>query len=71
MKRTLLIIACFALLTTAVLAQGTQRVKGSVRKDGTVIAPYERTKPNKTKDDNYSTVGNVNPNTGKKGTKKP
>ncbi len=70
MKRTLLIIACFALLTTA-LAQGTVHVRSTVRRDGTVVPAHTRTAPNKTKDDNYSTKGNINPETGKKGTKKP
>lgn len=44
-------------------------VKGYTKKDGTVVPPYVRTAPNSTKNDNYSTIGNVNPNTGKVGTK--
>jgi hypothetical protein len=44
-------------------------VKGYTRKDGTVVPGYYKTAPNKTKNDNYSTKGNVNPHTGKPGTK--
>ena len=35
------------------------------------VAPSYRTSPNKTKLDNYSTKGNYNPFTGKKGTANP
>lgn len=45
------------------------RVKGYTRRDGTYVAPHTRTSPNRTKNDNYSTRGNVNPYTGKAGTK--
>lgn len=45
-------------------------VRGSVnRKTGTYKAPYRRTVPNSTQKDNYSTKGNQNPWTGKRGTK--
>ena len=49
----------------------TVRVKGYVTKKGKYVAPHYRTSPNKTKLNNWSTKGNVNPYTGKKGTKKP
>jgi len=38
---------------------------------GTQVDPHERTAPNNTKRDNWSTQGNVNPHTGKAGTKSP
>jgi hypothetical protein len=44
-------------------------VRGYVRKNGTYVAPYHATNRNGTKNDNYSTKGNVNPYTGKTGTK--
>lgn len=50
---------------------GTVSVKGYVRKDGTYVAPHHRTAPNSTKSDNWSTLGNVNPYTGKEGTIDP
>lgn len=46
-------------------------VRGHVRKSGTYVAPHMRTNPNNTKLDNYSTRGNTNPYTGKRGTKRP
>lgn len=71
MKRILLALVCITLLATSAFSQGTTRVRGTVRKDGTYVATHVRTAPNKTKTDNYSTKGNTNPYTGKKGTKNP
>jgi hypothetical protein len=44
-------------------------VHGYTKKDGTVVKPYTRTHENSTQRDNFSTKGNVNPYTGKVGTK--
>ena len=44
-------------------------VDSYVRKNGTVVQAHDRTASNATKNDNWSTKGNVNPETGKKGTK--
>lgn len=41
------------------------------RKDGTVVQPHDRTAPDKTRENNWSTKGNVNPETGQKGEKPP
>ena len=38
-------------------------VDGYYRRNGTYVAPYIRTAPNQTRDDNYSTRGNINPYT--------
>lgn len=46
-------------------------VRSYTKKDGTYVAPHQRSAPNHTKTDNYSTKGNVNPYTGKPGTKDP
>lgn len=51
--------------------EGDVSVKGYYRKDGTYVKPYHRSSPNKTDADNWSTKGNVNPYTGKEGTKEP
>jgi hypothetical protein len=40
-----------------------------VRRDGTFVAPHRRSVPNGTTRDNWSTKGNVNPYTGKKGSR--
>lgn len=49
----------------------TVRVSGHVTKTGTYVAPSYRTAPNATKADNWSSRPNVNPYTGKAGTKNP
>lgn len=46
-------------------------VEGHIRSDGTYVAPHYRSSPNSTRNDNWSTRGNVNPYTGKRGTKAP
>jgi len=46
-------------------------VKAYERKNGTKVAAHNRSAPNKTQKDNWSTKGNVNPDTGKNGTKNP
>lgn len=50
---------------------GSHAIKGHTTKNSTYVAPARATNPNKTKRDNYSTKGNVNPQTGKEGTKNP
>lgn len=46
------------------------KVKSYFKDDGTNVESYYRTKPNNSLWDNYSTEGNYNPYTGKKGNKK-
>ncbi len=50
-------------------SSGDTYVRGYTRSDGTYVAPHYRSNPNSTQADNWSTIGNVNPYTGKKGTK--
>lgn len=50
---------------------GHHYVRGYTTKRGTYAAPHYQTNPNHTKSDNWSTKGNVNPHTGKAGTKNP
>lgn len=45
------------------------RVDGYSRRNGTYVAPAQRTSPNSTQRDNYNTQGNYNPYNGKTGTK--
>ena len=45
-------------------------VKGYTKKNGTAVKAYYRSLPNKDKTDNWSTKGNINPFTGKKGYEK-
>ena len=65
MKKLLFIIA---ILFTTALSFAQVSVRGYYRSNGTYVQPHQRTAPNYTRNDNYSTVGNVNPYTGKAGT---
>jgi hypothetical protein len=73
--KTGIIAACVATLMLATgLAQakgGSHAIKGHTTKNGTHVAPTRAKDPNHTKSDNYSSKGNVNPASGKKGTKDP
>ena len=44
-------------------------VKSYTKRDGAPVESHRQTNPNGTKNDNWSTQGNVNPDTGKTGTK--
>lgn len=65
MKKLLFIIA---ILFTTALSFAQVSVRGYYRSNGTYVQPHQRTYPNETRNDNYSTIGNVNPYTGKAGT---
>lgn len=47
---------------------GDVAVRGHLRSNGTYVAPHYRSAPDGTKSNNWSTLGNVNPYTGKSGT---
>ena len=68
---TLAVIGAFAstIVVTPALAGSSHYVRGYTTKNGTYVAPHRQTKPNGLKVDNWSTKGNVNPFTGKSGTK--
>ena len=51
------------------VSTGDHYVHSYTRKDGAVVQGHHATDPNGTRDDNYSTRGNVNPYTGEPGTK--
>lgn len=65
----LMVAAAICVFAADICAQ--VRVKGYTRKDGTYVAPHYRSSPNSSKLDNYSTQGNYNPYTGKRGTVNP
>jgi hypothetical protein len=46
-------------------------VRPHIRRDGTYVQPHYRTAPNSTQRDNFSRKPNVNPYTGKPGTREP
>jgi hypothetical protein len=78
--RFLILLCCFLVACGAVpsgssyssapiTAGGDTWVNGYFKKDGTYVDGYYRSRPNSTNTDNYSTQGNVNPYTGKSGTR--
>lgn len=52
-------------------AGGTVSVRGYTKSNGTYVAPHVRTVPDSTPNNNWTTKPNVNPYTGKEGTKAP
>ncbi len=68
MKKALLLIitfiSCFSSYVEA------KHVSGYKKRNGTYVKSYQKTKRDSLKRNNYSTKGNRNPYTGKKGTKK-
>ena len=64
MKKLLILLS----LMVASVASAQVHVNGYTKKDGTYVAPHNRTAPDQTISNNYSTQGNVNPYTGKAGT---
>ncbi len=71
MKRTMAIVVVSILTTSVPALARDAAVRGTIRKDGTIVAPHHRTTPNKTRTDNYSSTPNINPYTGKEGRSDP
>tara|TARA_B100001079_G_C15973813_1_gene324499 strand:- start:194 stop:442 length:249 start_codon:yes stop_codon:yes gene_type:complete len=67
MKKLLLVIILVFFTIGSVFADTW--VNGYYRSDGTYVQGHYRSSPNSSKQDNWSTSGNTNPYTGKKGTK--
>jgi hypothetical protein len=53
------------------IAADSHAVRGHVTKKGTYVAPTRATNPNLTQRDNYASKPNVNPASGKQGTRIP
>lgn len=60
-----------AISSVATFAQGTTRVRGYTKRNGTRVESHRRTKSNSTERDNWSSRPSTNPDTGKRGTKSP
>lgn len=74
MKKLLLALLALIVLAFPTLVEakgGSVRVRGYYRSNGTYVAPHYRSTPDSSVWNNWSTVGNVNPYTGKEGTKNP
>ena len=69
MRTIVLIVGLLVAMLPAYAAD--HAVRGHVKKDGTYVAPSRATNPNRTQRDNYSSKPNVNPYTGKQGTRTP
>lgn len=69
MLKTVLIALALAAAVAPVLAKGSHATKAYVKKNGTVVAPSGATNPDKTKVNNFSQKGSVNPYSGKVGKK--
>ena len=69
MKKIIGFIFIFISLTTAFAAsaEAATRVRGYIKKSGTYVAPHYKSSRDSSKFNNYSTKGNYNPFTGKKG----
>jgi hypothetical protein len=66
----IVLLGALLALSASASAAGVH-VKGYVRSNGTYVAPYVRTAPDKSLFNNYSTKPNINPYTGKEGTVDP
>ena len=74
MKKLLLVLALLigVMSFSASADARTTRVRGYYKPStGSYVAPHYKTTPNRSKFDNFSTKGNYNPYTGKKGTVNP
>jgi hypothetical protein len=68
---TFLLLVVMSLSLFSIAEARTVRVRGYYKPSiGRYIMPHHRTSPNRTKWDNWSTKGNYNPYTGKKGHKR-
>lgn len=71
MIRTCLALGAMLLAATPAVAQRHTSVRGYTRSNGTYVMPHHRTTPNATRNDNWTTRPNVNPYTGRIGTRSP
>jgi len=70
MKNLLSLLLVFS-ISLPVYSTTSHNVRGYTKKDGTYVQSHRQTNPNKTQRDNWSSKPNVNPYTGKEGTKEP
>jgi len=72
-RRWPILLASFFATATGghAFADGSHHVRSYVTKRGTYVAPHRQTNPDHSKLNNWSSKGNVNPYTGKPGTKDP
>lgn len=71
MRPVLIGLLALNLAAPALPRAGAVHVRGYVTRNGTYVAPHYRSAPDHNPFNNWSTRGNVNPYTGKSGTKDP
>lgn len=64
-------LAVWVLIGSCLAGTHVVPVRPHVTHGGTYVKPHYRTSPNRTQRDNWSSKPNVNPTTGKPGTKVP
>jgi hypothetical protein len=60
MKRLILTLIVASIVAPAFAGQ----VRGYVKRNGTFVAPHQKSQPNFTRRDNFNSAGNFNPNKG-------
>lgn len=65
-----LFVASALIVGVPAAASADVHVRGHVRDDGTYVPPHYRSNPDDRRDNNWSHIGNTNPYTGKKGTRR-
>lgn len=66
-KAALLLILALTVLPVGNAGAASSSVKGHTKKNGTYVSSHKRTKADSSKSNNWSTKGNTNPYTGKRG----
>lgn len=69
-KIFMLILGLAMLLGSFNLASAAVHVRGYYKSNGTYVAPHYRSDPDGSAWNNWSTSGNINPYTGKRGTRR-
>lgn len=70
-RHLVVLLAAFLVLPAVVFARGDVHVHGYYRSDGTYVQPYYRSAPDHSYNNNWSTSPNINPYTGRQGTRQP
>jgi len=66
-----LLVISLILTATASTAIADSYVSGYTRRDGTYVAPYYRSSPDSSYNNNWSVSPNINPYTGQQGSRSP
>jgi hypothetical protein len=70
-NKTIVAAGLILLLAATQSSASSHHVRGHISRKGNYVAPHHQTNPDHSKLNNWSTKGNVNPYTGKKGTVDP